>query len=179
MRRKHAWFAWAALITGAIWVTRRSLQSQGEHHRLPADFDDHFFLQEAAELGRRERNWASHVIRASSNESLRTLARMSLAQHQAADGVWAGFGTEFEAGENSADQDHITVPTAAASPDQEYEMALTLQRILDEAWPLFDGASQHSHSPTLRDRSLRMLAWLEEAEQTLARIIESLTPDPP
>lgn len=170
MRRKHAWLTWAAVIAGAIWVTRRHLQAQAAHEVLPADFDDGFFVQEAAALGRRERRWASRVLRASSDESLRALARMALAQHQSADGVWMGFGTESDATES--EQTSIAYPAETSGDD--HELAFELQGILDEAWPLFDQASQRSEDAALRDRALRMLAWLEEAEQTLAQVIENL-----
>ncbi len=173
MRPTRSWMTWAVAIAGAVWLARHYLRSR-EAGTLPADFDDDQFLEDARALARRERRWGALVLQRSQDESLRALARMVLAQHQAADGIWVRFDTEA-AGDDETDSTLSTLDGA----EFDREAGFTLQSILDQAWPLFHQASQRSADPQLRDWAVRTMTWLEEAEQTLASIAEQFPPASP
>lgn len=173
MKHRTSMIAWLALVAGAVMLLRHLPSRRSSESASPADFDDDAFVEAALALGLRERRLAAGILEHASDESLRALARMILAQHQNPDGVWAGFGTA------RAGDDASTRLTGFDPQAYEHHAALALQSVLDEAWPLFDQASQHCARDDLRDWALRMLAWLEESEQILAPILEQLPPEPP
>ncbi|WP_348231216.1 hypothetical protein, partial [Salmonella enterica] len=82
-------------------VLFRHLAARPREGTAGADFDDDAFVASALALGLRERRLANGILEHAEDESLRTLARMILAQHQAEDGIWAGFDTST-AGEDGA-----------------------------------------------------------------------------
>lgn len=172
MKHRTSLIAWLALATGTL-VLFRHLAARSRDGTARADFDDHAFVASALALGLRERRLANGILEHAGDESLRTLARMILAQHQAEDGVWAGFDT------STAGEDGATRLPGFRPEEYEHHAALALQSMLDEAWPLFDQASQRCTRDDLRDWALRMLAWLEESEQVLAPILERVAPDVP
>ncbi|WP_141452798.1 hypothetical protein [Pseudoxanthomonas sp. z9] len=172
MKHRTSLIAWLALATGAI-VLLRHLAARPREDSSSSDFDEDAFIESALALGLRERRLANGILEHAGDESLRTLARMILAQHQAEDGVWAGLDTSA-AGEDAS----IRLPGFKPA-EYEHHAALAMQSMLDEAWPLFDLASQRCTRDDLRDWALRMLAWLEESEQVLAPILERVAPDVP
>lgn len=174
MKHRTSMIAWLALVAGAVMLLRHlPPRRNDEGDDTPADFDDDAFLEAALALGLRERRLAVGILEHAGDESLRALARMILAQHQNADGVWAGHDTA-----GAGDDASTRLP--GFDPDEyERQAALALQSVQDEAWPLFDQASQRCARDDLRDWALRMLAWLDESEQILAPILEQLPPEPP
>ncbi len=173
MKHRTSMIAWLVLAAGAMMLLRQSAARRREMESMPADFDDDAFVEDALALGLRERRLAAGILEHSSDESLRALARMILAQHLNPDGVWADFDT------TAAGEDAATRVPGFDPNEYERHAALALQSVIDEAWPLFDQASQRCTRDDLRDWALRMLAWLEESEQILAPIVEQLPPETP
>lgn len=173
MKHRTSMIAWLALAAGAVMLLRQLPSRRPETQQTPADFDDDAFVEAALALGLRERRLATGILEHAGNESLRTLARMILAQHLNPDGVWAGFDTA------AAGDDGATGVPGFEPEAYERQAALALQSMQDEAWPLFDQASQRSARDGMRDWALRMLAWLEESGQVLAPVLEQPPPETP
>ncbi len=173
MKHRTSMIAWLALAAGAVMLLRHLPSRRIEEAAAAPEFDEDAFLEAAQALGMRERRIAAGILEHATDESLRALARMILAQHLNQDGVWNGFGTD------GAGDDASIRLTGFDSQAYERNAALALQSVLDEAWPLFDQASQRCARDDLRDGALRMLAWLEESEQILAPILEQLPPELP
>lgn len=167
MNRKTA-LAWLALAaTAGWWLT----QWWRRHPDLDAEFDDEGFYRQAIALAARERRIASAMLTRARDDGLRDLARMILAQHHAEDGLWKRWEADTASG---VDEDPAHPSAGQPGLDTDAGHAALLEQWLDEAWPLFDEASQRSGDADVRDWAARVMAWLEESGQTLHVLEERL-----